>query len=123
MNITIKGTEYELDLGIGFALALDSQYKFKQPVGAFIEVEFGLGVQVIYGQLSGLSIQAIVDFFNAGLVDVKKKSYSAKDLQNAIQEKAIELGGFDALANECIEAMKDVGLYQHIFDIEETPID
>lgn len=116
MDIKIKDTTYELDLGIGFALALDSKYKFKQNVMNDLDAEFGLGVQILYGQLAAVSIQAIVDFFKAGLVDVKTKSYSDKDLNKAIQELAVNAGGFASLAQECIEALQNVGLYNHIFE-------
>lgn len=120
MNITIKDEVYELDLGIGFALNLDSKFKFKQQIAQDLNAEFGLGVQILYGQLTAVSVQSIVDFFKAGLIDVKKKSFSDKDLQAAIQAKAIEAGGFDKLANECIEALQNVGLYPHIFPVVPT---
>lgn len=116
MNITINDKDYELDLGIGFALHLDSKYKFKQKVTQDLDVEFGLGVQLLYGQLSAVSIQGIVDFFNAGLSDYSKKSLPQKDVQKAVQELAIEKGGFNKLAEECIEELKNVGLYPHIFE-------
>ncbi|MCU7556531.1 tail assembly chaperone [Macrococcus capreoli] len=115
MNITIKDETYELNLGIGFALSLDSKYKFKQQITQDLDAEFGLGVQILFGQLTAVSVQAIVDYFKAGLVDVQTKKYSEKDLNKAIQDKAVELGGFQPLAEACIEALQNVGLYNHIF--------
>lgn len=122
MNITINKNTYELDLGIGFALNLDSKFKFKQKIMNDLDAEFGLGVQILFGQLTAVSIQAIVDFFKAGLIDVQTKKYSEKDLNKAIQELAKEAGGFQALANECIEALQNVGLYNHIFEAQPTEI-
>lgn len=116
MEITVKDKTLELDLGIGFALQLDSKFKFKQKVTQDLDVEFGLGVQLLYGQLKAVSIQAIVDFFNAGLSEHSKKDYPQKQLNHAIQEYAKELGGFAELADKCIEELQEVGLYQHIFE-------
>lgn len=122
MKINVKDTEYELDLGIGFALHLDSKYKFKQKVAQDLEVEFGLGVQLLYGQLTAVSIQGIVDFFNAGLADYSKKALPQKDVQKAVQDLAMEMGGFNKLSEQCIEELKNVGLYPHIFEANaQTP--
>ena len=113
-------TTYELDLGIGFALHLDSKFKFKQKIQEDLDMEFGLGVQILYGRLAATSIEAIVDFYNAGLSEQPKRAFSQKELQKAIQAKALELGGFDKLAEHCIEELKDVGLYPHIFEASEA---
>lgn len=118
MELMIKDKTYELDLGIGFALNLDSKFKFKQKITQDLDAEFGLGVQILFGQLTAVSVQAILDFFIAGLSEYSKKAYSQKDLQKAIQLKAVELGGFDKLADKCIEELQNVGLYPHIFDDE-----
>src|SRR5699024_6485040 len=119
MKITVKDNEYELDLGIGFALNLDSKYKFKQKVAQDPDVEFGLGVPLLYGQLTAVSIQGIVDFSNAGFTAVPKKQLPHKEHQKAVEALAMEKGGFKPLAHECIEELKNVGLYQHIFEDPE----
>src|SRR5699024_10523274 len=119
MKIKAKDNENELDLGIGFALNLDSKYKVKQKVAKDLDVEFGLDVQLVYGQLTAVSIQGIVDFFNAGLADVPKKQIPQKEVQKAVEALAMEKGGFKPLAHECIEELKNVGLYQHIFEDPE----
>lgn len=120
MKIEVKEVEHELDLGIGFALNLDAKYKFKQKVAQDLDVEFGLGVQLLYGQLKAVSVNGIMDFVKAGLSDVPKKQVPEKDVQKAVEAKAIEMGGFKPLADECIEALQNVGLYQHIFEAEEN---
>lgn len=118
MEITLKDNTYELDLGIGFALALDKQYKMKQSI-LEIDLEFGVGVAMLVSKLEGNSIDGILEFFEKGLKDVKTVSYSQKDLQKAVEKKAIEAKGFANLAEECIEAIQQVGLYNHIFEGSE----
>ena len=56
MEIKIGEKDFELDLGIGFALNLDSKYKFVQKVQQDLQVEFGMGVQLLYGRLKAVSI-------------------------------------------------------------------
>src|SRR5699024_4821521 len=102
MKITVKDNEYELDLGIGFALNLDSTYKFKKKVAQDLDVEFGIGVQLLYGQLTAVSIQGIVDFFNAGLSDVPQQQIPLREVQNAVVTLAMRIGGFIPSAHECI---------------------
>lgn len=120
MEIVIKDNKYELDLGIGFALSLDKEYKTKQKVLADVELEFGLGVGLLVAKLESVSLEGILQFFDKGLKDVKTVSYSQKDLQKAVEKKAIELGGFDKLSKACVEALKEVGLYNYIFEEAET---
>src|SRR5699024_10206542 len=104
---------------IGFALNLDSKYKFKQKVAQDLDVEFGLGVQLLYGQLTAVSIQGIVDFFNAGLADVPKKQIPQKEVQKAVEALAMEKGGREALEQQWKEEDKAVGKYQHVDEDQE----
>lgn len=122
MEIKLKNNTYELDLGIGFALALDKKYFVKQNTGTTEDLEFGVGVQMLYSKLSAVSIGALIEFFQVGLTDVKTVTYSKKDLQKAVEEKAVELKGFANLADECIKELQNVGLYNHIFEIEEEEL-
>ena len=118
MNITIKEKDFELDLGIGFALNLDAKFKFVQKIQQDLELEFGMGVQLLYGRLKAVSIESILDFYNAGLSEYSKSSFSQKDLKKAIEAEALELGGFNKLADKCVEELVNVGLYPHIFEAE-----
>lgn len=119
MEIKIGEKDFELDLGIGFALNLDSKYKFVQKVQQDLQVEFGMGVQLLYGRLKAVSIESILDFYKAGLMEYKKGSYTVKDLEKAIEREARELGGFNKLADKCIDELVNVGLYPHIFEAEK----
>lgn len=121
MNITVNEKEYELDLGIGFALQLDAKFKFTQQITQDLDAEFGLGVQILYGQLTAASVQAIVDFYKAALHETPNRAFSKRQLEKAIEQEAIELGGFDKLAGKCIEALQNVGLYQYIIN-NDVPI-
>lgn len=118
MIVTIKEQDFELDLGIGFALNLDAKFKFVQKIQQDLELEFGMGVQLLYGRLKAVSVESIVDFYNAGLAGEKKSAFTQKDLQKAIEAEAIKLGGFNKLADKCVEELVNVGLYPHIFEAE-----
>lgn len=119
MELKIKDKNYELDLGIGFALNLDSKFKFVQKIQQDLELEFGMGVQLLFGRLKAVSVESIVDFYNAALSDYPQKSFNQKDLKKAIEAEALELGGFNKLADKCVEELVNVGLYPHIFEAEE----
>ena len=88
MNVTIKEQDFELDLGIGFALNLDAKFKFVQKIQQDLELEFGMGVQILYGRLKAVSVESIVDFYNAGLAGEKKSAFTQKDLQKAIEAES-----------------------------------
>lgn len=118
MNITVNEKNFELDLGIGFALQLDAKFKFTQKITQDLDAEFGLGVQILYGQLTAASVQAIVDFYNAALHETPNRAYTKRQLEKAIEQEARELGGFDKLAEKCIEALQNVGLYQYVMTAE-----
>lgn len=118
MNITVNEKNFELDLGIGFALQLDAKFKFTQKITQDLDAEFGLGVQILYGQLTAASVQAIVDFYNAALHETPNRAYTKRQLEKAIEQEAKELGGFDKLAEKCIEALQNVGLYQYVMTAE-----
>ncbi|WP_202809313.1 tail assembly chaperone [Staphylococcus equorum] len=116
MKITLKNKEYELDLDIGFAIALDEKYSMKQSMGGYTEIEFGVGVASVFPKLTVADLRGIVDFFDAALQDVKTASYTKKDLQKAVSDKAKDLGGVQKLAHACIEELQTVGLYDHILN-------
>ena len=117
MIIEIKDKEYELDLGIEFAETLDKKYKLVQSIST-MDLEFGMGVGMVAAKLDMVSIGAIIEFFEAGLKGVKRNSYSKADLNKAIENKAKELGGFAQLADACVEALVEVGLYSHVFEAD-----
>ena len=120
MNITIKDKEYELLFDIGFAETLDKKYSAKQYIGEHTGVEFGLGVQMINAKLLAGDIRGIKETIKAGLEDVKTVTYSEKDLNKAVSEKAKELGGFQALSEELRNGIIASGLFNHIFETEMT---
>lgn len=118
MKITLKNKVYELDLDIGFAIALDEKYSLTQSLGGYTEIEFGVGVASIYPKLIGADLRGLVEFFEAGLKDVKTVSYNRKDIQRSVSDKALEVGGFQKLGQLCVEELSKVGLYDHILNPE-----
>jgi len=119
MEITINNETYALNLGYRFSLALDKIYTIKQDIGSGQNVEFGVGVQFLHSYLSMGNFDAVVKFHICGLKHIKKRPSDDLIIQY-VEDRAAEIG-IDALANECIEGLKDSGFYKQMIDnIEET---
>lgn len=117
MNIEVKGSTYELNLGFRFSNALDKVYKMNQDIGGGQTMEIGAGVMFLYSYLQMYQFDAIVNFYKAGLVHHKKRP-SEDDLIEAIEEMAKE-DGLQPVAEEAIEGLREAGFYRHLFENEE----
>ena len=119
MEITINNETYSLNLGYRFSLALDKVYTIKQDIGSGQNVEFGVGVQFLHSYLMMGNFDAVVKFYTCGLNYLKKRP-SDDLIIEYVEERAAEIG-IDAMADECIQGLKDAGFYKQLFaTIEET---
>lgn len=117
MNIEIKGETYELKLGYKFSHALDKIYTVKQDIGGGQNVEFGVGVTFLYSYLSMANFDAIVRFYTEGLNYLKKRPAN-DDIIEAIEDLASEKG-LQAVADECVEGLRESGFYNHVLEAEK----
>lgn len=114
MNIEIKGTSYELNLGFRFSQYLDKIYTMKQDIGNGQTIEIGVGVQMMYSYMQSYSFDAIMNFYFAGLKHHKKKP-AEDDVIDAVEQLAAEKG-LDGIASEAEEALRETGFYTHLFE-------
>lgn len=115
-SIKINGKEYELNYGIRFSRALSKVYYMERNVEGN-SLKFGLGVRMVVGYLETGDEDAIFETIKAAMAKHKKKP-SDEELMDALDELAMEKGGFGEIADELLDAMRDSGFYQKAF--EET---
>ena len=83
-------------------------------------MKFGLGVRMVVGYLETADPDAIFNSYKAALAKHKKMP-TDEQIEDALDEIASELGGFDALAEVLLDTLREAGFYDKIFtEMEET---
>lgn len=112
----INGKDYDLHFGAAFSQALSKEFKMTRDVqGA--KMDFGLGVRMAVPYLEMGDVDAIFKVLKHSLWKYKVKP-TDNELYEAIEEVALETGGFDDVADILLEGLRDSGFYNKLF--EET---
>lgn len=118
-TITIGGKELELNYGIRFSRALSRVYTMEREIEGNT-MKFGLGVRMVVGYLETADPDAIFNTFKAALAKHKKMP-TDEQVEDALDELATELGGFNELAEVILDTLRESGFYAQIFtEMEET---
>lgn len=112
-SITINDKEYELDYGIRFSKELSKMYYMEKAVEGNT-IKFGLGVRMVIGYLENADADAISNVIKAALTKHKTKP-SEDDILDTVDELAQENGGFDGVAENILDALRESGFYKKIF--------
>lgn len=118
-SIKIGDKDYELNFGIRFSRALSRVYTMERQIEGNT-MKFGLGVRMVVGYLETADPDAIFNSFKAALAKHKKMP-TDEQIEDALDELATELGGFDALAEVLLDTLREAGFYEKIFtEMDET---
>lgn len=118
-SIKIGDKDYELNFGIRFSRALSRVYTMERNIEGNT-MKFGLGVRMVVGYLETADPDAIFNSFKAALAKHKKMP-TDEQIEDALDDLATELGGFDALAEVLLDTLREAGFYEKIFtEMEET---
>lgn len=118
-SIKIGDKDYELNFGIRFSRALSRVYTMERNIEGNT-MKFGLGVRMVVGYLETADPDAIFNSYKAALAKHKKMP-TDEQIEDALDEIATELGGFDALAEVLLDTLREAGFYEKIFtEMEET---
>lgn len=118
-SIKIGDKDYELNFGIRFSRALSRVYTMERNIEGNT-MKFGLGVRMVVGYLETADPDAIFNSYKAALAKHKKMP-TDEQIEDALDEIATELGGFDALAEVLLDTLREAGFYDKIFtEMEET---
>lgn len=118
-SIKIGDKDYELNFGIRFSRALSRVYTMERNIEGNT-MKFGLGVRMVVGYLETADPDAIFNSYKAALAKHKKMP-TDEQIEDALDELATELGGFDALAEVLLDTLREAGFYDKIFtEMEET---
>lgn len=118
-SIKIGNKDYELNFGIRFSRALSRVYTMERNIEGNT-MKFGLGVRMVVGYLETADPDAIFNSFKAALAKHKKMP-TDEQIEDALDELATELGGFDALAEVLLDTLREAGFYEKIFtEMDET---
>lgn len=118
-SIKIGDKDYELNFGIRFSRALSRVYTMERNIEGNT-MKFGLGVRMVVGYLETADPDAIFNSYKAALAKHKKMP-TDEQIEDALDEIASELGGFDALAEVLLDTLREAGFYDKIFtEMEET---
>lgn len=118
-SIKIGDKDYELNFGIRFSRALSRVYTMERNIEGNT-MKFGLGVRMVVGYLETADPDAIFNSYKAALAKHKKMP-TDEQIEDALDEIATELGGFDALAEVLLDTLRESGFYEKIFtEMEET---
>lgn len=118
-TINIDGKEFELNFGIRFSRTLSKVYVMEREVEGN-KIKFGLGVRMVVGYLEAGDEDAIFQTIKAAL-SKHKKLPSDDAIEDALDELAMEMEGFDAIAQDLLAEMKDTGFYKSAFEgMDET---
>lgn len=118
-SIKIGDKDYELNFGIRFSRALSRVYTMERNIEGNT-MKFGLGVRMVVGYLETADPDAIFNSYKAALAKHKKMP-TDEQIEDALDEVATELGGFDALAEVLLDTLREAGFYDKIFtEMEET---
>ena len=118
-SIKIGNKDYELNFGIRFSRALSRVYTMERNIEGNT-MKFGLGVRMVVGYLETADPDAIFNSYKAALAKHKKMP-TDEQIEDALDELATELGGFDALAEVLLDTLREAGFYEKIFtEMEET---
>lgn len=118
-SIKIGNKDYELNFGIRFSRALSRVYTMERNIEGNT-MKFGLGVRMVVGYLETADPDAIFNSFKAALAKHKKMP-TDEQIEDALDDLATELGGFDALAEVLLDTLREAGFYEKIFtEMEET---
>lgn len=118
-SIKIGDKDYELNFGIRFSRALSRVYTMERNIEGNT-MKFGLGVRMVVGYLETADPDAIFNSYKAALAKHKKMP-TDEQIEDALDEIATELGGFDALAEVLLDTLREAGFYEKIFtEMDET---
>ena len=118
-SIKIGNKDYELNFGIRFSRALSRVYTMERNIEGNT-MKFGLGVRMVVGYLETADPDAIFNSYKAALAK-HKKTPTDEQIEDALDELATELGGFDALAEVLLDTLREAGFYEKIFtEMDET---
>lgn len=118
-SIKIGNKDYELNFGIRFSRALSRVYTMERNIEGNT-MKFGLGVRMVVGYLETADPDAIFNSYKAALAKHKKMP-TDEQIEDALDELATELGGFDALAEVLLDTLREAGFYEKIFtEMDET---
>lgn len=118
-SIKIGDKDYELNFGIRFSRALSRVYTMERNIEGNT-MKFGLGVRMVVGYLETADPDAIFNSYKAALAKHKKMP-TDEQIEDALDELATELGGFDALAEVLLDTLREAGFYEKIFtEMDET---
>ena len=118
-SIKIGNKDYELNFGIRFSRALSRVYTMERNIEGNT-MKFGLGVRMVVGYLETADPDAIFNSFKAALAKHKKMP-TDEQIEDALDDLATELGGFDALAEVLLDTLREAGFYEKIFtEMDET---
>lgn len=118
-SIKIGDKDYELNFGIRFSRALSRVYTMERNIEGNT-MKFGLGVRMVVGYLETADPDAIFNSFKAALAKHKKMP-TDEQIEDALDDLATELGGFDALAEVLLDTLREAGFYEKIFtEMDET---
>lgn len=118
-SIKIGDKDYELNFGIRFSRALSRVYTMERQIEGNT-MKFGLGVRMVVGYLETADPDAIFNSYKAALAKHKKMP-TDEQIEDALDELATELGGFDALAEVLLDTLREAGFYEKIFtEMDET---
>lgn len=114
-SITVNKKDYQLNFGIRFSSKLSEKYYLDQEMGdTGRKMKFGIGIQLAVPYLEMASPDAVFNVIKCGLAKHKIQP-TDDDLEEAIEELAIDKGGFDVIAEELIETLKATGFYNKAF--------
>src|SRR5699024_3921797 len=117
--IKIDNKDYELNFGILFSRALSRVYTMKRNIEGNT-MKFGLVVRMVVAYLETSDPDAIFTSYKAVLAKHKKMT-TDEQIEDALDELATELGGFDALAEVLLDTLREAGFYEKIFaEMDET---
>lgn len=116
-NLTINSKDYELNYGIRFSRALSKIYVMEREVEGN-KISFGLGVRMVVGYLEAGDEEAIFNTVKAALTKHKKQP-SEDDIMDALDELALEKGGFSEIAQDLLAELRDTGFYKSAFEVTD----